>query len=258
MVQQPGPPGLGQELGPEADQPARRGEVVEPHPAGRVVDHLLHAALSQGEHLGDDADVLLRDVDREPLDRLADPAVELAGQHLRLARGQLEALAAHQLEQDDELQLAPAVDLPGVGTLGVADPDRDVADQLLVEPGADLACGQPRAVAPGERRVVDPDDDRERRLVDGDHGQRPRVVEVGERLADRHLVEPGDGDDLARPGLRRLDPVERLGHVEVRDRRRLDRAVGATPGDRVRRRGSSRCGPDRARAGRRTARRRGW
>ena len=63
---------------------------------------------------------------------------------LRLAGGQLEALAAHQLEQDDELQLAAALDLPGVGALGVADPDRDVADQLLVEAGADLARGQLR------------------------------------------------------------------------------------------------------------------
>ena len=60
----------------------------------------------------------------------------------RLAGGQLEALAAHQLQQDDELQLAAALDLPGVGALGVVDADRDVADQLGVEAVADLARGQ--------------------------------------------------------------------------------------------------------------------
>ena len=39
------------------------------------------------------------------------------------------------------------------------------------------------------------------------------------------MISPG-------PGLVGLDPVERLGHVEVGDRRALDRAVGAAPGDR--------------------------
>ena len=143
VVHQPGAAGLGQELGAEADQPARRHQVLEPDPAGRVVDHLLHPALADGERLGDDADVVLGDVDREALDRLVGLAVDLAGHDLRLAGGQLEALAAHHLQQDDELQLAAALDLPGVGPLGVADADRDVADQLLVEAVADLARGQP-------------------------------------------------------------------------------------------------------------------
>ena len=45
--------------------------------------------------------------------------------------------------------------------------------------------------------------------------------------------QAGDGDDLAGPGLGGLDPVERLGHVELADRRPLDLAVGAAPGDRL-------------------------
>ena len=116
-----------------------------------MVDHLLHPALADGERLGDDADVVLGDVDRQALDRLAEPAVDLAGDDLRLAGGQLEALAAHHLEQDDELQLAAALDLPGVGALGVVDPDRDVADQLLLEAVVDLAGGQLVAVPAGQR-----------------------------------------------------------------------------------------------------------
>ena len=39
------------------------------------------------------------------------------------------------------------------------------------------------------------------------------------------MISPG-------PGLVGLDPVERVGHVQVGDGRLLDRAVGATPGDR--------------------------
>ena len=165
---------------------------------GAVVDHLLHAALAQREQLGDDADVVLGDVDRQALDRLAQRAVDLAREDLRLADGELEALAAHHLDEHGELQLAAALDLPGVGALGVEHAQRDVADQLGVEPGAHLPRRQLRAVLAGQRRRVDADRDRQRRLVDADHRQRPRVGGVGERLADRHLGQPGDRDDLAR------------------------------------------------------------
>ena len=183
VVEQAGAAGLGEELGAEADQPASRGEVVEPHPAGRVVDHLLHPALAQGEHLGDDADVLLGDVDRQPLDRLAELAVDLAGEHARLASGELEPLAAHQLQQHDELQLAAAVDLPGVVSVRVRHPDRDVADQLSVEPGLGSGARSAVALAPGQRRVVDADHDRQRGLVDRDHRQ--AVADRRDRRASR-------------------------------------------------------------------------
>ena len=96
------------------------------------------------------------------------------------------------------------------------------------------ARGHLVALAPGERRGVDPDRHRERRLVDRDHRQRPRVVRIGERLADRHLGDAGDGDDLAGAGLLGLDAVERLGHVQLRHLRPLDRPVGAAPGDLLR------------------------
>ena len=153
---------------------------------------------------------------------------------LRLADGELEALAAHLLDEDRQLELAAALHLPGVGPLGREDAQRDVADELGLQPALDHARRQPVALQAGERRRVDPDRHRERRLVHGDHRQRPRVGGVGERLADRHLGEPGDGDDLPRPGLVGLDAVERLGHVELGHLRALDRAVGAAPGDRLR------------------------
>jgi hypothetical protein len=57
-------------------------------------------------------------------------AVDLAGDDLRLADGELEALAAHDLDEDRELQLAAALHLPGVGPLGGQHAERDVADEL--------------------------------------------------------------------------------------------------------------------------------
>ena len=94
VVHDPGAARLGEELGAEADQAARGHEVLHARPAGAVIDHLLHAALAQCEELRDDADVVLRDVDRDALDRLVPLAVDLAHEHLGLADRQLEALRA--------------------------------------------------------------------------------------------------------------------------------------------------------------------
>ena len=178
---------------------------------------MLHAAFARGEQLGDRADVLLGNVHRQPLDRLVALAVDLALDHVRLAHGQLEALAAHHLDEDRQLQLAAALDLVGVRALGGLHTQGHVADQLLVETRLDLAGGDLVAVFAGQRRGVDAERDRHGGLIDGDHGQRPRVAEVGERLADRHLGDAGDGDDLARAGLRRVDAFERVGHVQLGD-----------------------------------------
>ena len=64
------------------------------------------------------------------------------------------------------------------------------------------------------------------------------------------MISPG-------PGLLGLDPVERLGDVQLGHLRPLDRPVRAAPGDLLRRAGSSPGGRGRARADRRRARRRG-
>ena len=169
-------------------RPRAGHEVLHPHPAGAVVDHLLHAALAQREQLGDDADVLLGHVDRDALDRLVHLAVDLARHDLRLADRELEALAAHQLDEHRELQLAAALHLPRVGPLGRQHAERDVADELGVEP----ALHHGRAVSfvpsrPASGDVLMPI------VIDRlgsstvHHRQRPRIVGVGERLADRHL-----------------------------------------------------------------------
>ncbi len=110
----PRPARLGQELGAEADQAARRDQVFHARPAGAVVDHVLQPPFTEGQKLRDDADVLLRRVDCDPLDGLVPAAVDLLCQHLGLADGELEAFAAHDLNEDRKRQLTPALHLPGV------------------------------------------------------------------------------------------------------------------------------------------------
>ena len=60
-------------------------------------------------------------------------AVDLAGDDLGLADGELEALAAHHLDEHRELELAASLHLPRVGAVGGEHAQRHVADQLGVE-----------------------------------------------------------------------------------------------------------------------------
>jgi hypothetical protein len=159
--------------------------------------------------------------------------VDLAYDHLRLADGQLEPLAAHHLHEDRQRQLASALDLPHVGALGLVDAQRHVADQLAREPCLQLAGGHVGSVQTGQGGAVDPDRDRDRGLVDGDRRQRPRVLGVRERLADRDPGDAGHGDDLAGAGLGGVHAVERLGDVQLGDPHPLDLAVSPAPGHRL-------------------------
>ena len=138
-------------------RPRAGDEVLHAHPAGAVVDHLLEPALAQREQLRDDAEELLGDVDGDALDRLVHLAVDLAGDDLGLADGELEALAAHHLDEHRELQLAAALHLPRVGPLGRQHAQRHVADELGVEAVLHEARGELVALLPGERRRVDAD-----------------------------------------------------------------------------------------------------
>src|SRR3954452_25262439 len=173
-VEDPRAARLGQELGAEPDQPARVHQVLDSAPAGPVVDHLLHAPLPQREQLRRDAEEVLRDVDREALDRLVQPPVQLTRDNARLADRQLESLAPHRLHQHRQLELAAPLHLPRVRSVCVEDADRGVAHQLLLEPLAHEPGGELAARAAGERRGVDAHGHADRGLVDRDERQRAR------------------------------------------------------------------------------------
>ena len=104
-----------------------------------------------GEELGDRAEVLLGYVDRHRFDRLVQLAVDLAGDDLGLADGELEALATHRLDEHGQLELAAGVDLPGVGSVRGQHPEAHVADELGVEAALHQARRELRAVAAGQR-----------------------------------------------------------------------------------------------------------
>ena len=62
-----------------------------------------------------------------------DLAVDDLGDDLGFSDRELEALPAHGLDQDGELQFTATLDLPRVGSLGREHAQRDVTDEFLVE-----------------------------------------------------------------------------------------------------------------------------
>ena len=208
-------------------------ELLHPEPPGPVVHHLHEPALAQREQLGDDAEELLGDVDRDALHRLVEAPVDRAGHDLRLADRQLEPLAPHHLDEDRELQLAA----PWTSQVSGRSVSRTRIETLPTTSWSSRPCSS-RAVTlspswPASGDGVDPDRHRERRLVDPGDRERPRIVGVGEGLADRDLGDPGDRADLAGAGLLGFHAVERLGDVQLTDLRLLDRPVGAAPRHRL-------------------------
>ena len=183
----------------------------------------------------------------------------VARDHLGLADRQLEALATHHLDEHRQLELAATLHLPAVGPVGGHDADR----RRCPRPPGPAGPSRARAVTfvpsfPASGDVLMPN------VIDSEGSstrvtrERPRVVGVGEAVADGHLVEPRDGDDLARAGLVDGDAVERLAR---RTARRSSRGsiVPSARHQRDRLAAADRAVADaaRARAGRRTARRRG-
>ena len=101
------------------------------------------------------------------------------------------------------MQLAASGDEERIGVAGLVDAQRDVGQHLLGQSVAQIARRHVLAFAPRERRRVDLEVHRQRRLVDHDRRQRLGRLDRSERRADRELVDAGDEHDVA--GLRRFD-----------------------------------------------------
>ena len=163
-----------------------------------------------------------------------------AEQHLRPRDAEFEALAAHGLDQDRELQFAAPRDDIGVGIGRLLDPQRDIALGLLEQAVADDPARHLVALGSGERAVVDGEGHRQRRRVDRLRVQRLDFLRAAQRVGDVELFEPRDRDDVAGDRLvdrRALDAAE---GEDLRDPARLDKiALAVEHLDR-------RVGPDRA------------
>ena len=155
------------------------------------------------------------------------PSARVVEDHLRAADRELVALAAHLLDEDGQLELAAAADLERVAGLGGVDLDRDVAEDLAVQAGLDLARRDVLAVAAAEGRGVHAERHAQRRLVDVEARERARVGRVGDRVPDRDLGQARDRDDLAGAGLGDVDPLHAPRGLEAGDRAAEgDRATG--------------------------------
>ncbi len=120
-----------------------------------------------------------------------------AGQDAGTADGELEALAAHLLDQHAELEFAAARDLERLGLVAVGHLDGDVALGLPEQAVADLAGGDLLAFAAGQRAVVDAEGHRQGRRIDRDGGERGGQFRGADGVGDGGLAEAGDGDDVA-------------------------------------------------------------
>ena len=142
VVQQTGSTGFGEELGAETDQATGRDDVLHPNPTGAVIDHLFHTAFTKGHQLGNNAEIILGDIDGEMLHRLVHLAVDNAGDDLRLAHGELEAFTTHDFHENRQLEFASTLNLPRVRAVSWLKADGDVTDEFGVQPVLHQACGQ--------------------------------------------------------------------------------------------------------------------
>src|SRR5262249_2849526 len=163
-----GAAGVGQELAVIADQAARGHMEGDARLGATRGPHVHQLAAAQAELLYHDAGMLVVDVDLHLLDWLeALPRLRvLAEDDPRAAAGDLEALAAHGLDQNAELELAAPRDLEGILALALAHLDGDIALRLAQQAGADHAAGHLVALAPGERGIVHRDGHGQRRRID--------------------------------------------------------------------------------------------
>ena len=166
VVEDAGAAGFGKELRVKADERACGHEVLLAHPPGPVVDHVLETAFTQRQKLSDDSEIVLRDIDGQPFDRLAELSVHQLRDDLRLADGQLKSFAAHRLNQDRQLELASPLHLPGVRPVRRTHPDGDIAHHFRIQAVPDQTRGQLRSIVSRHWRGVDPDRRRKAGLVD--------------------------------------------------------------------------------------------
>ena len=101
------------------------------------------------------------------------------------------------------MQFAASAHFERVGALGIGHAQRDVRFELAHQAFANLARGEELALAADERRVVDHEEHRDGRFVDGDRGDAVGMLRIGDRVADVEALDARDADDVA--GRRFLD-----------------------------------------------------
>ena len=211
----------------QADQAARGNRVLQADGATAIIDHIGEAGAPVADQVADGADVLLGGVDDELLHRLVHHAIDGLGNDLRTGDLELVPLTPHRLDQDREVQLAPAGDGEDIGLVRGLNTQGEVRLQFAVQPLVQLAGGAVLPLAAGEGRGVDAEREAQRRLLDGDHRQGLRRFGIGQGGADLGVREASERDDLARACLRDFDALQAIEDGETADLLPGLRAVGS-------------------------------
>src|SRR5258705_8323020 len=222
---------IGQQLATQADQSARRDFEIEAHAAGIVIAHLEHFAAAAANGFENDADEVFRDVDHQTLDRFELAAVFGAHHDFGFADHQLKTFAAHRFDQDGELQFATAENAKRFRRIGIFDANRNVGEQLFLQPVAKIARSEIAAFFAGERAAVDSENHGERRLVDQQRLERLRIGEINDAFADLNAFNTSDGHQVTSEntvGFVAFKPAE---SIELSDARGIELAVELADAD---------------------------
>lgn len=152
--------------------------------------------------------MLVVDVDHDRLVGLHPLAVLFLEQHARAADRQLEAFAAHVLDQHAELELAAAGDFEGVLLGAFGDADRDIGLGLALQSFADHAALHLVALTARIGAVVDREGHAQRRRVDFLRVERHGDFRRGDRVGHGRICQARDRDDVARLGMEHGDAIE--------------------------------------------------
>ena len=107
---------------------------------------------------------------------------------------------------------------------GIFHADRDVGQQFLLQPVAQVARGNELAFAAGKGRGVHRENHGERGLVDEQRLERRGILEVGDAFADLNAFHARDGDDVSRGDLFGFVAFESAEGEKLRDLRGLNGA----------------------------------
>ena len=124
------------------------------------------------------------------------------------------------------MQLAAPRDDKLVGAIRVLHAHGHVVLQLVVQARPDLAAGEVLSLTPGKGAVVDGKRHAHRRLFHLDRRQRPRIVRIGQRVADAGVLDARYGDDAAGRHLGFGHALQVFEGVDLRHLAHLNSAFG--------------------------------
>ena len=160
--------------------------------------HMKQLALPLAHALEHRTGHILGNIDNEALDGLVAHAVDLLIEHLGCADLEFISLAAHRLNEDGEVHLSSAADAKGVRGVGIFDTQGDVAQQLAVQPVAQVAGRDELALFARERRIVDREDHLHRGIGDLDKGNGIDAVKCADGIADVDLLQSRETNNVTR------------------------------------------------------------